>query len=67
MMVYKKHLQIMASNPLAELVRVKTDLSGYVGIDNEVEDSIKWGELKREWIPPKPGQIMGRVQTDKNQ
>ena len=57
MMVYKKHLQIMALNPLAQLVRIKTDLLGYVGINNEIEDSVEWGEVKREWIPPKPGQL----------
>ena len=57
MMVYKKHLQIMALNPLAELVRIKTDLLGYVGIDNEIDDSIEWGDVKREWTPPKPGQL----------
>ena len=57
MMVYKRHLQIMALNPRAELVRIKTDLLGYVGINNEIEDSVEWGEVKREWIPPKPSQL----------
>ena len=47
----------MALNPLAELVRIKTDLLGYVGIDNEIDDSITWGDVKREWIPPKPGRL----------
>ena len=57
MMVYKKHMQIMALNPHAELVRIKTDSLGYIGIDNEINESIKWGDVKREWIPPKPGQL----------
>ena len=57
MVVYKKHLQIMALNPHAELVRIKTDSLGYIGIDNEINESIKWGDVKREWIPPKPGQL----------
>ncbi len=47
----------MALNPRAELVRIKTDLLGYVGIDNEIEDSVQWEDVKREWIPPKPGQL----------
>ena len=36
MMVYKKHMQIIALNPRAELIRIKTDLLGYVGIDNNI-------------------------------
>ena len=47
----------MALNPHAELVRIKTDSLGYVGIDNEIDESIKWGEVKRECTPPKPGQL----------
>ena len=58
MMVYKKHLYIMSLNPLAQLVRVKTDLLGYINIDNEIQtNDTKWGEVKREWSPPKPCQI----------
>ena len=58
MMVYKKHLYIMSLNPYAELVRVKTDLLGYINIDNEIKtDDYKWGEVKREWLPPKAGKI----------
>ena len=58
MMVYKKHLYITSLNPLAQLVRVKTDLLGYINIDNEIQtNDTKWGEVKREWSPPKPGQI----------
>ena len=58
MMVYKKHLYIMSLNPRAQLVRVKTDLLGYINIDNEIQtDDYKWGEVKREWLPPKPGQL----------
>ena len=30
MMVYKKHLYITSLNPLAQFVRVKTDLLGYI-------------------------------------
>ena len=57
-MVYKKHLYITSLNPRAELVRVKTDLLGYINIDNEIEtDDYKWGQISREWSPPKPGQI----------
>ena len=36
MMVYKKHLQIMALNPHAEFVRIRADSLGYIGIDNEI-------------------------------
>ena len=58
MMVYKKHLYITSLNPRAELVRIKTDLLGYINIDNEIQtNDTKWGEVKREWSPPKPGQI----------
>ena len=48
----------MSSNPRAELVRVKTYLLGYVNIENEIDtDGHTWGEVKLEWLPPKPGQI----------
>ena len=58
MMVYKKHLYITSLNPRAELVRIKTDLLGYINIDNEIQtNDTKWGDVKREWIPPKPSQI----------
>ena len=54
----KKHLYITSLNPRAELVRVKTDLLGYINIDNEIEtDDYKWGQISREWSPPKPCQI----------
>ena len=49
---------LMQLNPRAELVRVKTDLLGYINIDNEIKtDDYTWGEVKREWLPPKPTQI----------
>ena len=58
MMVYKKHLYIMSLNPRAELVRVKTDLLGYINIDNEIPiDYHTWGCVKREWSPPKPTEV----------
>ena len=48
----------MSLNPRAELVRLKTDFLGYVNIEHEVEtDDYTWGEIKREWLPPKPGQV----------
>ncbi len=46
MMVYKKHLYIMSLNPHAQLVRIKTDLVGYINITIEIEtDDYKWGEI----------------------
>ena len=58
MRLYKKHKYITLLNPRAELVRVQTDLLGYVNIENEIDtDDYTWGEVKREWLPPKPGQI----------
>ncbi len=46
MMVYKKHLYIMSLNPHAQLVRVSTDLLGYMNITHEVEtDDYTWGEI----------------------
>ncbi len=46
MMVYKKHLYIMSLNPHAQLVRVKTDLLGYMNITTEIEtDDYTWGEI----------------------
>ena len=45
----------MYKNPTAELVRVKVDLLGYVNATEEIElDDNKWGEMKREWLPPPP-------------
>ena len=45
-------------NPRAELVRIKTDLLGYINIDTEIDtNDTKWGEVKREWLPPKPNEI----------
>ena len=52
MMVYKKHLHIMSLNPRAELVRVKTDLLGYINIDNEIPtDYHTWGVLNANGCP----------------
>ena len=51
----------MALNPRAELVRVKTDLLGYINIDNEIDtDDYEWGKVKREWLPPKPNELMDK-------
>ena len=48
----------MSLNPRAELVRVKTDLLGYINIDNEIPtDCHTWGNVKREWLPPKPTEV----------
>ena len=48
----------MSLSPRAELVRAKTDLLGYVNIENEIDiDDYTWGEVRREWLPPKPGQL----------
>ena len=59
MMVYKKHLYTMSLNPHALLVRVKTDLFGYINITHEVEtDDYTWGEIKKEWTPPKPNKLL---------
>ncbi len=60
MMVYKKkHLYIMSLNPQAQLVRIKTYLLGYIGITTDIEtDDFKWGEIKKEWNPPKPGNLL---------
>jgi len=56
--VYRLHLQIMKANPDARLVRIKTDLLGYVNISNEIEtDDTTWGKVKQVWDPPKPGTI----------
>jgi len=58
MKLYKQHLYITSINPRAELVRIKVDLVGYTGIDNEIEtDDYTWGKVKREWLPPQPGSI----------
>ena len=38
----------MSLNPHAQLVRIKTDLLGYIGITTEIEtDNFKWARLKR--------------------
>ena len=48
----------MKANPDARLVRIKTDLLGYVNISNEIEtDDTTWGKVKQVWDPPKPGTI----------
>ena len=58
MSVYKKHMLIMYKHLTAELVRVKVDSLGYVNVTEEIElDDYKWGEMKREWIPPKPNEL----------
>ena len=58
MLVYKIHLEIMKANPCARLVRLKTDLIGYVNISREIEtDDDTWGRVKRVWDPPKPGSL----------
>ena len=47
-------MSIMNTHPTADFVRVKVDLLGYVNVTNEIElDDYKWGEMKREWLPPK--------------
>jgi hypothetical protein len=59
MVVYKKHIQIVTLNPRAQLVRVKTDSIGYIGIDTEIEtNDHEWGHIKREWVPPKPNKLI---------
>ena len=48
----------MSLNARAGLVRVKTDLLGHINFDNAITtDDHTWGEVKREWLPPKPWQI----------
>ena len=64
MMVYKKHLYIMSLNPHALLVRIKTDLLGYINITHEVEtDDNTWGEIKKEWNQPKPGNLLDETKA----
>ena len=59
MMVYTKHVYITSLNPQAQLVRIKTDLLGYINITIEIEtDDYTWGEIKKEWNPPKPGNLV---------
>ena len=49
----------MSRNPHAILVRVKTDLLGYSNITHEVEtDDYTWGEIKKDWDPPKPTALL---------
>ena len=49
----------MSLNPKAELVRGKTDLLGYIQIDNEIQtDCHTWGNVKREWLPPNQPKYM---------
>ena len=48
----------MSLNPRGGLVRAKTELLGYVNIENEIDtDDYTWGEVNREWLPRKPGQL----------
>ena len=48
----------MNANPEARLVRVKTDLLGYVNVTNEIEtDDEAWGRVKQVFNPPKPGTL----------
>ena len=52
----------MSLNPHAQLVRVKTDLLGYINITHEVEtDDYTWGEIKKEWTPPKPSNLLDKT------
>ncbi len=63
-MVYKKHLYILSLNPHAQLVRIKTDLFGYINMTTEIEtDDYKWGEIKKEWNPPKPGNLVDETKA----
>ena len=56
--VYTFHLQIMKANPDARLVRIKTDLLGYVNVTNEIEThDTTWGRDTQVWDPPKPGTL----------
>jgi hypothetical protein len=49
----------MSLNLHAQLVRVKTDLLGYINITHEVEtDDYTWGEIKKEWDPPRPNILL---------
>ena len=58
MLVYKIHLELMKANLNASLVRLKTDLLGYVNIAREIEiDYNAWGQVKRVWDPPRPGSL----------
>ena len=58
MLVYTLHLQIMKANPDARLVRINTDLLGYVNVTNEIEtDDYTWGRVKQVMDPPKPGTL----------
>jgi hypothetical protein len=70
LMVYKKHMEITRLNPRAELVRIKTDLLGYVGIspDRAIEtDDTKWGEVKIELSAPKPGELFNSSDYNRNE
>jgi len=62
MMVYKKHLEIISLNPKAELVRIKTDLLGYINIENDIKvDTNKWGQVKEDFSPPKPSDVWDKT------
>ena len=48
----------MKANPSARLVRLNTDLLGFVNITRDIEtDDETWGRVKRVWDPPKPGSL----------
>ena len=36
----------------------ETDSLGYVNIEHDIDtDDYEWGKVKREWLPPNPGQV----------
>jgi len=51
----------MSLNPCAELVRVKTDLLGYINIEKDIDKSYEWGDVKEEYFPPKPSEIWDKT------
>jgi len=54
----------MYINPSAVLVRVKVDLLGYINVTKDIAlDDNKWGEMKREWSPPKPSELWDKAAT----
>ena len=62
--VYTQHLYITSLNPRVVLVRVKTYLLGYINIEHEIDtDDYEWGKVKREWLPPTPGQVCDVFKT----
>ena len=52
MELYKTHVDVMALNPQAELVGVKTDMLAYKNVQRMIPTHVeKWGEVKIEKIP----------------